>query len=296
MEVAAEWTTALELDNKRKIIGGSPIALAQAIGRAADLRIYTEFRHNEHIDLKSTNGEIVKEVSEFAVTYLLKHSWSAGIMTLRQPVTLPLGFGPPSMSFFLYNQDGEQAIARPYLDGKSRTADLGDASRGMAKHHERSGFDVSTNAPSHNFVYDFESYRFCVSDSWREVLATDRNGAVISGSLSDLTAAFIRGCEMKVAVRDLCSDISATSPPMEHEIFVRLGPGYYYTEQHLYIAESHPLVRVRPTIPMQYGSRTWDFGWLLVRTDGQMLYRKCDPYTLDFQDTLYRRPVRWFVR
>jgi hypothetical protein len=48
-------------------------------------------------------------VAEFRVTYLLDDSWSAGIMTLRQPVELPEGFGPrPSLSCFLYNQDGSQ--------------------------------------------------------------------------------------------------------------------------------------------------------------------------------------------
>lgn len=49
---------------------------------------------------------------------LFEKSWSAEIMTMRQPVSLPRCFGTrSSMSFFLYNQDGRQAIARPYLDG-----------------------------------------------------------------------------------------------------------------------------------------------------------------------------------
>ena len=51
-------------------------------------------------------------------TYLVDRRWCAGITTLRQPVELPIGFGPrPSLSLFLYNEDGGQAIARPYLDG-----------------------------------------------------------------------------------------------------------------------------------------------------------------------------------
>ena len=114
------WRLALALDKQRQRVGGSQEALAEAIRRGADLRIYTEFRHNEHVDRDSDNPEIVQEVSDFRVTYLLEDRWTAGIMNLRQPVGLVEdGFGPrASMSFFMYNQNGLQAIARPYLDGK----------------------------------------------------------------------------------------------------------------------------------------------------------------------------------
>ena len=47
---------------------------------------------------------------------------------------------------------------------------------------------------------------------------------------------------------------------------------------------------------MQFGSGDWDFGWLLLRTDGAIVYRRCDPYTLAFSDEDRRHPVRWFVR
>ena len=116
------WTSALHLDASRQRVSGSEEALAAAIRRGADLRIRTEFKNNEHIDTSSESAELIEEVAEFAGTYLMEDRWVAGIMTLRQPISLPDGFGSrPSMSFFLYNQDGRQAIARPYLDGeKSR--------------------------------------------------------------------------------------------------------------------------------------------------------------------------------
>jgi len=98
------WQSALVLDRGRKPVGGSTRKLADAIRRGADLRIYTEFRHNEHIDTNSTNPELIQEVADFRVTYLLEERWVAGIINLRQPIELPDGFGPrPSMSFFLYN-------------------------------------------------------------------------------------------------------------------------------------------------------------------------------------------------
>jgi hypothetical protein len=117
------WQCALELDAKRNVVSGSSANLGDAMGRAADLRIYTEFLHNEHIDVESPSRERIREVAEFGVTYRVDKKWVAGIMSMRQPIELPSGFGPPSsMSFFMYNQDGMQAIARPYLDGGSTEA------------------------------------------------------------------------------------------------------------------------------------------------------------------------------
>jgi hypothetical protein len=204
------------------------------------------------------------------------------------------------MSFFLYNQNGQQAIARPFLDGKPATGQPGasplDEPEGMAKYHAQSSWDAQTNAPSTNFIYEFESFKYCIWDGWREVLSHDEHGRVTSGSIDAFMDAFTRGCEMKVGVRGACDDLS-DGPRIDHELFVRCGPGYYYTDQKLFIAETHPLLRVKPAIPMIYGPRGWDFGWFLPRTDGQVAFRRCDPYTLKFNDIAGRRhALRWFVR
>ena len=196
--------------------GGSPEALCAAIRRGADLRIYTEFIHNQHIDPASASDELIREVSEFRATYLVEDRWCAGIMTLRQPISLPDGFGPrASMSFFMYNQDGQQAIARPHLDGGTPRADarLGpsplDDWRAYPKYHQQDGWDAGTNAPSSNFIYDFEVFRYFVCDDWQEVLAHDAAGRVQAGSIDLLAAAFEAGAEVKVAVRNLCADLAA---------------------------------------------------------------------------------------
>jgi hypothetical protein len=296
------WNCVLERDSSRRIVSGSDEALAAAIRRGADLRIYTEFKHNEHIDVRSDNPELVQEVAEFGVTHLLDDHWAAGIMSLRQPIELPSGFGPrPSMSFFLYNQDGQQAIARPFLDGLPAVGPPGPAcphpQPDMPKYHFHEGCDDATSAPSHNFVYDFEVFRFCVADSWREVLAHDAAGNVESGSVDQLADAFASGCAVKIGVRGLCDDLAGESgDAVTHETFVQTGSAYYYTDQGLFIAGSHPVIRVKPGIPMRYESRGWDFGWLMVRTDGHVVYRRCDPYSLAFRDEQLRKAVRWFVR
>ncbi len=298
------WRCELELDASRKVVGGSATALSCAIGRGADLRIGTEFRHNEHIDVTSSSCELIREVAEFPVTYSIDGRWSAGIMTLRQPIELPTGFGKrPSMSFFLYNQDGTQGIARPFLDGVISDRVLGPSQLappdGMPRYHIMQAWDERTNAPSHNFVYDFDHFRYFVDDSWQQVLHHTQDGRVESGRLPDLIDAFSSGCDIKLGIENLCDNFSpapAADLVPSHEVFVRGSSGYCYTEQNLFMIGTHPLVRVRPEIPARYRSNAWDFGWLMVRTDGHIVYRRCDPYTLQFTDQIQRHPVRWFVR
>jgi hypothetical protein len=290
----------LTLNSDRTVRSGSFAALANAIGRAADLRIATEFRHNEHIDTASDDPELVREVAEFRVTYLLDNRWAAGIMTLRQPVSLPDGFGPrPSMSFFLYNQDGQQAIARPYLDG---TPAIGQAGRSplddhsdMPRYHQQDSWDAGTNAPSGNFVYDFDIYQFWVYDGWREMLAHAADGTALVGSVEVLAEAFECGYEIKLGIRGLCADLAEDpAAALDHEVFVHAGSCYYYTGRKLFITGTHPLVRVRPAIPLRYVSRGWDFGWLMARTDGHLALWLCDPYTLTFHKSAGRYAIRWF--
>jgi hypothetical protein len=44
------YKTVLSLNSKREVIAGSEKALINAINRGADLRIYTEFNYEEHIE------------------------------------------------------------------------------------------------------------------------------------------------------------------------------------------------------------------------------------------------------
>lgn len=295
------WTCQLELSSEREVVAGSPESLVGAIRRGADLRIGTDFRHNEHIRPGSGNPEIIREVSDFRTTYLIDDRWVAGIMTLRMPVQSLEGFGPrPSMSFFMYNQDGMQAIARPYLDGQSDDSD-GSASADvnnveMPKMHMLDRHDLGSNAPSENFVYDFENYRYLVRDGWREVLAHDAEGRVTGGSLEALMDVFVQGCDMKVAIAGLCADLDPhAESAASHELFVHCGPGYYETESKRFAAASQPTVRVAPATPMCYRSGNWDFGWLLPRTDGTVFRWLCDPHTLQFRKSEQRYAIRWFV-
>ena len=297
-----EWRNALELSSERKVAAGCESNLAEAIRRGADLRVYTEFRHNEHIDVTSHSSERIAENMDFRVTYLLDNRWTAGVISLRQPIALPGGFGPrSSMSFFLYNQDARQALARVCLDGVQPTCSPGPSAPAsppnMPKYRTLDSWDEDTNAPSSNFVYDFDVYRFFVRDTWREALSHTEDGSVVSGSVEDLADAFSQGCEVKVGVSGLAADFKGGEASLpDHRLFVHGGSCYYYTEQKIFITGTHPVIRVRPAIPLVYTTRGWDVGWLMVRTDGLVVYRRCDPYTLTFEDVNLSCAVRWFVR
>ena len=287
------WRCALELAQDRTTVGGSEAALCNAVRRGADLRVGTGFRHNEHIDVHSHCDELIHEFVDFRVTYLLDNRWTAGICNLRMPVQPPDGFGPrASMSFFLYNQNGQQAVARPYLDGEMTAPACTIDFDLMPLYKELSQFDLHTNAPSRNFIYDFDFYRYLVCDRWHEVFAHDAEGTATSGSFDALAKAFSTGAELKVAIRGLCGP---SSDVMDHEVFVHLGSCYYYTERKLLMGATHPVVLVRPGIPLIYESHSWNFGWLLPRTDGHVARWVCDPYTLKFHKSTTRHAIRWFV-
>ena len=300
----SKWSCVLKLKNDLSISTGSQAALCEAIRRGADLRIFTSFIHNEHVDPDSDNAQLVEEVCEFPCTYLVDDRWAAGIMTWRQPVnpsyTSTRFNGPPSMSFFLYNQDGRQAIARPYLDGRKVTGKTGSSQLSSSytpKYRPLDNWDTGTNAPSENFIWYFEEFRYFVRDDWEEVLSHKEDGTVNSGSVEKLTEAFGKGCELKAAIRGLCDELAENADnAMDHEVFVPVGASYYYTDEKLFIAGTHHLLRVGPAIPLSYSSKNWDFGWVIVRTDGLTVLRICDPYTLKFADSERHCAIRWFVR
>ena len=205
------------------------------------------------------------------------------------------------MSFFMYNQNAQQAIARPHLDGEqappAHEGFSADDLSTMFKYHQQDSWDVGTNAPSSNFIYDFDVYRYWVHDVWQEVLSHTDDGTVVSGSVDALVEALKSGREFKVGIRGICADlVEDPTCAMTHELFVEAGSCYYCTERKLFLTGTHPVVRVRPSIPLRYESKGWDFGWLMPRTDGYVACLLCDPHTLQFHRTEGQYDIRWFVR
>jgi hypothetical protein len=298
----ADWKPVLTLNDRMQPVAGSVLGLREAIARGADLRIYSEFRHNEHIDVDASDDDLVQETMDMRATYLVDGRWGAGIITLRQPVALPDQFGPrPSLSLFLYNEDGSQAIARPHLDGPPADAPHGPSPPGdhhrMLRYVEHDRWDDGTNAPSSNFTYAFDTLRYFVREDWRLVLHHTADGEVIAGSHEELADAFARGVEWKVGISGLCDDLADVgNAALPHQVFIQCGSCYLYTRGKRLIAATHPVVRVRPAVPLRYQSGNWDYAWLVVRTDGHVARLSYDPYSLKPNRANGRHEIRWFCR
>lgn len=300
------WSCALELRPDRSVAAGSERQLAGAVSRGADLRIYTEFIFEEHIvpggDGDASHNGLIREVIDFRETCLIDRSHVAAVTTMRQPIHPPFGFnGPqPRTAFFLYNMTGHQGCANVILDTTPPTAAPGGrrvvpTPAEMPKMRPETVFDEGTSAPSRNFIYDFEVYRFFVRDEWEEVLSHDERGGVVSGSFAALREAQIAGREFKVGVRGLCAGMSGDTA-LDHEVFSLIGSGFLHEKPGLYNAVTHPLVRIAPGVPLQYGSGNWDVAWVYLATDGRAVVRRLDPYTRAWSDTPTRLACRWFVR
>jgi len=290
-----DWACVLALDESRRVVAGGFGALAAAVRHGADVRCYTTFDYGEHMVAPGAGVGLVQEMMNFPLTYWLDGDRSAGIQTTRYPADCSFGFQPyPSLSFFLYNDDGRFGIARPFLDGRignARSEDAPGSRYHLADHH-----DDESPCPSENATYEFGEYRWWVRDDWEEVLAHEADGAVVRGSLQALQEAFRAGRELKVGVRDLCTSLAAAGEAISHEVFVAVGPIYNHQDQGFLGGESQPLVRVAPAVPLRYASGNWNYGWILPRTDGLVKHLVVDPYRREFLRAESRHAVRWFAR
>lgn len=75
-------------------------------------------------------------------------------------------------------------------------------------------------------------FRYYVRDTWSEVLATDAGGRIPRGDVADLRHALEQGMDIKVAVCDLCTDLSREEPAIHHEVFGRLSSCFSYPDSH----------------------------------------------------------------
>jgi hypothetical protein len=302
--VSEGWRPCLELASDRSVVAGRLDDLVHALERAADLRIYTEFRFEEHIvpggDGDPDHDGLIREVIDFRETIVVDGAIAAGVTTLRQPLEPPFGFNgtEPKMSYFLYQSDGRQACANLLLDANPPAAQPGTSETvpgppEMPRMSPEVRYDQGTTGPSRNFVYDMETYRFFVRDEWRELYAVAADGEPVRGSVDAIEEAQIAGHEVKVGIRDLCADLGEGPG---HEVFTLLGSGFFHTRMRLYDALTHPLVRVVPQIPLVYRSFGWDVCWVHVRSDGAAVLRVLDPYTRQFNDRSARFAMRWFAR
>ena len=122
--------------DRRVTAGSQASSSALAIGRGADLRVYTEFRFEEHIapggDGHPDHDGLIREVIDFRETILdLEGRHTAAVTTLRQPLEPPFRVptGPGRRCpYFLYQSDGRPwRCANVLLDHVEGAAETGRA-------------------------------------------------------------------------------------------------------------------------------------------------------------------------
>jgi hypothetical protein len=302
--VKSDWKCALELDSHRTVTNGGYELLLDSIRRGADLRVSTEFYFEEHLvpggDGNPEHNGLMQEVIDFRETILIDDSYAAGITTLRQPIMPLHGFNgsAPMMAFFLYGMDGSQGCANLLLgktlsEGGLELNGLTPIFESMSKMEFDIACDVHTSGPSRRFLYNMEVYRFFVRDEWQEVFAHDEHGNTTVGSFDALEHAQRSGQEFKVAIQGLCSDLGDGH---NQEVFSLIGSGVVHTTMKMYGALTHPIVRIAPSIPLEYRSSNWDLSWVYLQTDGSANLRLLNPYTREFSDRRSRFACRWFAR
>jgi len=304
--MTSSWTSLLELDSSRTVTAGSATDLCAALGRGADLRVYTEWIYEEHVAPDPDDGDhrcdgTFQEVIDFRETYLVEGDYAAGITTLRQSMLPVVGFNPdagPRMFFFLYDMDGRQGCSHVMLDeqpyGPPDAHREVEAPAKFPKLSPTQLNDEGSSGPSMQFVYEFERYRYWIRDDWELMFAHEADGTVTDGSWRELHDAHQAGKDIKVGLVNLCADLAGES--REHVVFSPAGSSWTHTPTELIETQSHPLVRVAPGKPLGYAGGNWDVAWVFIRSTGEATIRRLDPYTRRFEDRKTRLGCRWYVR
>jgi len=160
--MSGEWELALEQGSDLGVVQGSAGAVAEAVRRGADLRLFMEARGYD-------------ETLYFQQTYAGEDEAFAGLMSHHHSYAHRGDLAEqPYFSFFRYDTGGAFSQIKWMLDG--------------------SIFDEKQT-----FAYGV--YRWYVCDRWRVVYEHDEQGQPVAGDLEELHECIRAGRSMKVGVR-----------------------------------------------------------------------------------------------
>ena len=290
------WSMVLELAPDRSVTAGSKEALAAAIGRGADLRIYTEFLYEEHIlpgggDDRSLDG-LIREVIDFRETILVDGRYVAAhhdpAPAARAAARLQR---PRSEDVVLPVHDGRrpgpgQPRARR-ADAVGRRPASGRSSRRRPTCRRWASRSSSTSGPPDRRGTSSTTWRSTATSSatsgrrsWPTTPMAASRPARSPRSRRPRSPAARSRSGSATSAADLASD---GAPSVAHEVFTLVGSGFVHVRAGLYVTLTHPLVRVAGAIPLRYGSGNWDVAWVFLRTDGEAQVRRLDPYTREWE-------------
>ncbi len=162
--MSSDWTLALEQYTDLIAATGSPDAVADAVRRGADLRLYM-------------TTDTYEETLYFQQTYAGSHEEFAGLMSHHHSyMHRGTEAVQPYVSFFKYDTSGKFSHIKWMPD--NTVIDDG-------------------------LVYPYGVYRWFVNDRWRVVYEHDEDGNALQGNLDELKDAVRRGLSIKVGIRQL---------------------------------------------------------------------------------------------
>lgn len=228
-----EWTLACEQEGSGRIRSGSLEAAARAVGRGADLCVYTTPSHRqfeESIPLLQTYWNVDGAFAGF---------WSAPTAELLTPDDSDLG----GESFYAYSPAGASRI---YWGSK------GVSERVMPRAH-------------------YLVYRWFVRDCWTVAWEIDAGGHTLSGSLEQVREAVRRGLGIKVGVKDLFDADAGSSKVPEHWTFVEsvLNLAYFSDAEAISFATRRSTL-VGGKWPLRLEAASFHPARMRVRTTGEI--------------------------
>ena len=162
--MTSEWKLAFEQSSDLETVSGSASAVADAVRRAADLRLYM-------------TTSTYEETLYFQQTYAGEGEAFAGLMSHHHSyVWNGKPFGEPYVSLFKYDASGDCEMIK-WL--------LGD------------------RAEDHSYPGSYGVYRWFTCDRWRLVYEHDEQGNPVGGDLNELIEAVRAGLSIRVGVRQL---------------------------------------------------------------------------------------------
>jgi hypothetical protein len=179
--LANDWRLALEQSTELSIKRGSHAAVAGAVRRGADLRLYM-------------TTETYEETLYFQQTYVGPQGRFAGLMSHHHSYTHRGQIADqPYLSFFKYDTSGTFSHIKWMLNGE--VLDESD-------------------------TYPYGIYRWFVCDRWRLVYEHDENGNRLFGDLEELKAHVRQGRTLQVGIRQLFGLAEPATPAPEHISFL----------------------------------------------------------------------------
>ncbi len=162
--MTSEWKLAFEQSSDLETVSGSASAVADAVRRGADLRLYM-------------TTSTYEETLYFQQTYAGEGDAFAGLMSHHHSYVWDgKPFDEPYVCLFKYDASGRLSMVK-WL--------LGD------------------RAEDHSAVGEYGVYRWFVCDRWRLVYEHDEQGNCVTGDLSELMEAARAGLSIRVGVRQL---------------------------------------------------------------------------------------------